>query len=319
MKYLRTVVMTAAAALLSAGLWGAEQGWAQEKSGQGQAIVTILPKHDGPATGDVAPQDMKLKVNGKEATVSKFKALKGNGSPVEMVVLIDSSARTSLARQLGDLAQFVQALPPNAKAAVAYMQNGTASFAGPLSEDHAQVVKQLHIPVGSAGSNASPYFCLSDLAKRWPSRDGSARREVVMITDGVDEYNRRYDPDDPYVTAAMNDATRAGLVVYSIYWRDQGRLSGTEYENNAGQNLLQEVTAATGGKSFWQGLGNPVSFEPYLTELNKRLANQYELSFSVPLNGKAQVETMKLNLKSPNADVSSPLQVYVTGQGMTQD
>ena len=134
-----------------------------------------------------------------------------------------------------------------------------------------------------------------------------------MITDGVDEYNPRFDPDDPYVQAAMNDATRAGVVVYSIYWRDQGRLSGTNYETNAGQNLLQEVTQATGGKSFWLGVGNPVSFEPYLTELGKRLKNQYELSFSIPFNGKSQVESMKLNFKSPGMDVSSPQQVFVGG------
>lgn len=313
MKHLSRTVSMGAAAFFCAGLLFAGQGFAQEKQGQGQAIVTILPKHDGQAAGTVSAQDVKLKVNGKEAAVGKFVALTGSQNPVELVVLIDGSARTSLARQLDDIAHFLKALPPNTKAAVAYMQNGAAAFAGPLSEDHALVVKELHIPGGGVGSNASPYFCLSDLAKRWPSQDRAARREVVMITDGVDEYNRRYDPDDPYVQAAMTDATKAGLVVYSIYWRDQGRASGTEYENNAGQNLLQEVTAATGGKSFWQGQGNPVSFEPYLTELGKRLENQYELSFSIPYNGKAQVETMKLNFKSPGMDVSSPQQVFVGG------
>ena len=31
---------------------------------------------------------------------------------------------------------------------------------------------------------------------------------------------------------------------------------------------------ATGGKSFWQGMGNPVSFQPYFEELTRRLRNQ---------------------------------------------
>jgi len=314
MKKLGMAVWMGAAALLCAGLFGAEQGFAQEKAGQGQAIVTILPKHDGPAAGNVSAQDMKVKVNGKEATVGKFVALTGAENPVELVVLIDGSARTSLAQQLDEIAHFLKGLPPNTKAGVAYMQNGAAVFAGPLTDDHAQVAKELHIPNGIPGGNASPYFCLSDLAKRWPSQDRTARREVVMITDGVDEYNRRYDPEDPYVTASMNDATRAGLVVYSIYWRDAGRADATAYANNTGQNLLQEVTQATGGKSFWEGIGNPVSFEPYLTELGKRLENQYELSFTIPFNGKSQVETMKLNFKAPGMDVSSPQQVFVGGQ-----
>ena len=53
-----------------------------------------------------------------------------------------------------------------------------------------------------------------------------------MVTDGVDNYERRYDPDDPYVQAAINDAVRARLVVYSIYWMNQGRADQTAYANN---------------------------------------------------------------------------------------
>ncbi len=67
------------------------------------------------------------------------------------------------------------------------------------------------------------YFCLSDLAKRWPSQDPAARREVVMVTDGVDNYQRQFDPEDPYVQAAIADSLRAHLVVYALYWKNQGR------------------------------------------------------------------------------------------------
>ena len=47
-----------------------------------------------------------------------------------------------------------------------------------------------------------------------------------------------YDPEDPYVATAINDSVRAGLVVYSIYWKDMGRANNSWYENNAGQNLF---------------------------------------------------------------------------------
>jgi len=92
-----------------------------------------------------------------------------------------------------------------------------------------------------------------------------------MITDGVDNYERRLDLDDPYVNAAINDSVRAGIVVYSMYWQDAGRLNGSLYQNNAGQTLLQMVTQATGGYSYWQGIGNPVSFGPYFDDLRRRL------------------------------------------------
>jgi hypothetical protein len=228
-----------------------------------------------------------------------------------VVVLIDSAARTDLGSQFDDIARFIRSLPPNAKAAIAYMQNGRALFAGPLTADPAKALQELRLPMGSAGASASPYFCLSDLAKNWPSKDRAARREVLMLTNGVDYYEMGYDPEDPYVHAAINDSVRAGMVVYSIYWQSRGRFSNTRYETNAGQNYLSLVAEATGGKSFWMGMGNPVSFQPYLDELTRRFRNQYELGFAVGLTGKPQIQSLKLKLSAPGAEVDAPQQVLV--------
>jgi len=295
-------------ALVAAPVFAQVEG---QQSGQGEVVVTVLPKHDGEIAPSVANQDLSVKVDGKNAKVTKWAPFVSPNDKVELVVLIDGSARTSLGRQLDDIAQFINSLPPNVKSAIAYMEMGQTTFATPLSGDHAAVLKALHLPGGSAGSSASPYFCLSDLAKRWPSNDGAARREVVMVTNGVDNYDRRFDPDDPYVQAAMSDSVKARLVVYAIYWADQGLANRTGAADNAGQNLLQEVTAATGGKSFWEGMGNPVSFDPYFEELTRRLKNQYELAFTSNLKGKPEVETLKLKLSAPGADVNAPQQVLV--------
>jgi hypothetical protein len=315
MKTFRMAVGLAAGMLLMAApMFG--QG---EKDGQGQAVVTILPKHAGDAAANVSAQDVKLKVNGKDTSVTNLVPLRGPKDGLELVVLLDGSARSSLGSQLGEIEQFVQSLPPNAKVAIGYMENGRAALTGPLSSDHAQVLRGLHLPAGTPGSNGSPYFCLSDLAKRWPSTETGTRREVLMVTDGVDEYNRRYDPDDPYVQAAMNDSIRAGLVVYSIYWRSQGRADATAYANDTGQNLLVQVTQTTGGKSFWEGMGNPVSFQPYLEELTRRFQNQYELSFVTRFNGKPEIEGLKLKLSAPGSEVDAPQQVFVVRSGVAQN
>jgi hypothetical protein len=108
---------------------------------------------------------------------------------------------------------------------------------------------------------------------------------------------------------------RARLVVYAIYWEGQGRLSRTAYENNAGQNLMMEVTEATGGKSFWQGMGNPVSFEGYFDELIRRFRNQYELGFVSPLAGKPEVEELRLKLHAPGTEIDAPQRVLVFPAG----
>ena len=285
--------------------------FAQNQQGQGRAVVTILPSQKNGDVGQITPQSLKVKVNGKESNVTSFTPLRD--SPVELVLLIDGSARTSLGSEFSEIESFVKEMPPNAKMAIAYMNVGRAEFASPLSSNAADVLKGLHVTAGFPGSNASPYFCLSDLAKNWPSHDRTARREVLMITDGVDNYERRYDPEDPYVQTAVNDSVRAGLIVYSIYWKDMGRFNSGWYETNAGQNLLLIVTQATGGNSYWEGTGNPVTLQPYFQDLRRRLDHQYELSFTAPTNGKPAVETMKVDLHIPSAKVDAPQRVFVTG------
>lgn len=311
------VARIALATMLAAASLFAAAAEAQEE-GQGQAVVTVLPKHESELQASVANQDLAVKVDGKNAEVTKWAQYPSNGNRLELVLLIDDSARSSLGRQMDDIAQFLKTLPPNTKASVAYMENGRAAFSGPLTTDHAHLVGELHLPAGGVGVNSSPYFCLSDLAHRWPSNDAGARREVVMVTNGVDNYERQYDPDDPYVLAAITDSIRAHMVVYSIYWVDRGAFDATAYANNTGQNLLAEVTQATGGRSFWEGMGNPVSFAPYFDELTRRFQNQYELGFTAKLKNKPEVESFKLKLSAPGSSVDAPQQVLVVPAGPAQ-
>jgi hypothetical protein len=304
--------------MAAAGLLFVARAFPQNQ-GQGQAIVTVLPKNDGEIAPNISQQDLQsVKVNGRQVKITAWEPLRSPQNQVELVLLIDNSARSSLGRQMQEIEQFVRSLPPNVKVGIAYMENGHAAFDGPLSADHELVLQSLHLPTGGSGTNASPYFCLSDLAKNWPTQDRNSRHEVVMVTDGVDSYQRLFDAEDPYVQAAINDSVRAGLAVYSIYWMDKGRFDSTNNANNAGQNWLTEVAEATGGKSFWQGMGNPVSFQPYFEELMHRLRNQYELGFSAPIGSRPEVQTLKLKLRAPGADVYAPQQVVVVPAGSAQ-
>ncbi|MFZ1083518.1 MAG: hypothetical protein WAN35_00985 [Terracidiphilus sp.] len=287
--------------------------------GQGKVVVTVLPKKDGAVPASLTGQDMQLKIDGKLAKITAWKPFQSPDNNVELVFLIDNSAISSLGTQIQTIQDFVNNLAPNVKAAISYMQNGRAVFAGPLSADHALVLRALHLTGGMPGSSASPYFCLSDLAQHWPSHDQDARREVIMISDGVDPYAMRFDPDEPYLQAAISDSVRAHLVVYSLYWESRGTGSRRFYENNAGQNYLTEVTQATGGKSFWIGIGNPVSFQPYFDELTRRFQNQYELNFTIGMTGKPKIEGMKLKLGVPGADVDYPQQVIVYPASIAQN
>jgi hypothetical protein len=274
-------------------------------------VVTVMPK-----SGEAAPlrrQNIKVTADRKPVEVSTWRPFHGQNARLEFVVLVDDSARQSIGLQFNDLANFLQSLPPTAYVGVAYMQNGRAAFVQTLTTDHAQAARSLRQPLGIPGGNASPYFCLSDLAKHWPSQDPRNRREVLMVTNGFDPYYPHYDPEDPYLQAAITDAQRAGIIVYGIYYRDTGRFSSSMYVTDAGQNLLAQLTDATGGKLYWQGLSNPVSFRPFLQDLDLRLQNQYELGFAVPARPKAELVDLKVKADVGHVSISAPQRIEAGG------
>lgn len=299
-----------AAALLLGTLAGALPAAAQQGDvTTAQAVITVLPKK-----GEVPPlqqNELKVKVDGKDSAVTNWEALRNDRAGMEFVILIDDSARSSIGSQLNDISKFIQALPPSTQVGVAYMQNGRAAFEQNLTADHALAAKAVRLTNGVPGGNASPYFCLSDLAKHWPSQDTKARREVLMVTDGVDRYNLRYDPSNPYLQASIRDAQRAGVIVYSIYYRDSGRLDRSGYETDAGQNLLMQLSQSTGGKLYYQGLSNPVSFLPFFDDLNRRFENQYELGVTVPARSKPDLVNLKVKTDRGGVSIDAPDQIPV--------
>jgi hypothetical protein len=306
------IASISAAAVAAVSLAAGVPALAQPEQAQGTAIVTVESKHGNQPPAPVPQSALQAKVDGRNATITSWGP---DTNPLEVVLLIDSSVRTSVGRELSDMTTFAQKLPPDAKFAIAYMDNGQAYLATPLTTNKQEALTGLHLPAGAPGSSASPYFCLSDLAKRWPSHNPNARREVIMITNGVDNYERRYDPEDPYVQAAITDSVRAGLVVYSIYWADEGFLNRTGYAINTGQNLLTEVAEATGGRIFWQGFSNPVSMQPYFEELNRMFGEQYQLGVSADLKGKPQVVDMRLKVNDGNVKVDAPTHVMLGQPG----
>ena len=126
-----------------------------DQPGQGRAVVTILPSHPNDNLSQV-PQSFKVKVNGKDSTVMNFTPLQESNSPVELVLLIDGGARSSLGTQFKDIETFVKEMPPNTKIAIAYMENGRAVFSSQLSSSADDVLKGLHLSAGVPGGKCQP-------------------------------------------------------------------------------------------------------------------------------------------------------------------
>jgi hypothetical protein len=277
----------------------------------GRAVVTVNSKAaEGVTT--VPRQTMSVFENRKLQDVTGWVPLRGERSGLQLVVLMDDSSGGNLGLQLNDIKNFLAGLPPTTQVAIGYMRNGTPNLVQNFTGDHAQAAKALRLPAGIGGSNGSPYFCLSDLVKHWPGGDSNVRREVIMVTDGVDRYSgARFDPENPYVRAATSDAQKAGVIVYSIYYRGAGRLDRSALVTDGGQNYLTQVSGDTGGKVYLEGFGNPVSFAPFLSDIQRKLQNQYELTFVS--TAKPGLQNIRVKTSQPNTTLQWPARIPIGG------
>jgi len=272
-------------------------------------VVTAVSPHGGDIPV-LNREDVVVQEGHDRDTVTDWTPAQGDHAALELFLLIDDAASTSLGSQLEDLRQFVSAQPASTLVGIAYMQNGTARVLQNLTNDHAQAAKALRLPLGELTINASPYFSLSDLIKRWPQ--DKARHEVVMITDGMDRFYGS-GPDDPYVDTAVEDAQRAGVIVYGIYTPGIGRDSASYWRFWWGQIYLSRVADETGGQSYYIGFsGAAVTFTPYLDDIAQRLNHQYWLGFLARPQKKAGMQRIRVTTEVPHVQLVAQNRVYVS-------
>jgi hypothetical protein len=290
---------------------GTLQTAAAQETSTGRAVVTAETKGaEGVTT--IPKQSVSVYQNRKLQDVSGWTPLRGARSGLQLVILLDDSSGGNLGLQLNDIRSFLSGLPPTVQVAIGYMRNGTPNLVQNFTNDHALAAKALRLPQGIAGANGSPYFCLSDLVKHWPRGNNDVRREVIMVTDGVDRYSGgRFDPENPYVRAATSDAQKAGVIVYSIYYRGAGRFDRSALVTDGGQNYLTQISGDTGGKVYLEGFGNPVSFAPFLSDIQRKLQNQYELTFVS--TAKPGLQSIRVKTNQPNSSLQFPARVPIGG------
>jgi hypothetical protein len=272
-------------------------------------VVTVEARH-GATPPELTKEDVMVYEGRDRDRVTDWVPAQGEHAALEFFILIDDAASISLGSQLEDLRQFISVQHETTKVGVAYMQNGTALVLQNPTSDHALAAKALRLPQGIVGANASPYFSLQDLIKRWP--ESGARREVLMVTNGVDWFGGTMPPVDPYVDAAIADAQRAGVIVYAIYEPGAGRSARGYWLTYWGQMFLSQVAEETGGEAYYLGFtGAPVSFSPYLDSIMQRMTHQYFLGFLAKPENKAGMRHIRLRTEVPNAELVAASQVYV--------
>jgi hypothetical protein len=275
-----------------------------------QIVVTAHSEQQKGTPPTLDRSDVILFQGKQRAEVTDLVRLKSDESKTQLFIYIDDSLRASaLGTQIPALKQFVQQQPSSTEVAIGYMRNGGFALTQAFTTDHAAAAESIRLPVSSPGLNGSPYFALSWLAKHWPSKEQTDRRVVLMLTDGVDRYYTTFSTENPYLQAAEKDAQKAGLLVYSIYMRDAGGYGTSSLGVTLGQSLLNQVSEATGGQAYFEGLTTPVSLTPYLNQFSRALQNQYKVTFVAKDTSAAQ--PLKLRTEVPGVTLTGPRSAYI--------
>jgi hypothetical protein len=139
---------------------------------------------------DLKREDIIAKQGNERFVVTQWTPATGENGGAALYILIDEASDTSLGGLLDDVRAFIEAQPATTLVGVGYMSNATVRIAQDLTNDHGKAAQALRLPLGNPGAYGSPYLSLADLVKRWP--DDTGRRQVLLITDGVDRFRGHY-------------------------------------------------------------------------------------------------------------------------------
>jgi hypothetical protein len=262
---------------------------------------------------EISQQDVVVTQGKERLKVSGWVPAQGQYAGLDLFILIDEASDPSLGMHLDDLKTFINAQPSTTLIGVGYMQNATVQVVQDLTTDHTAAAKALRLPLGSRGAYSSPYLSVIDLMKRWPSTD--RRREILMVTDGIDRARRtlpwrglRINPD---VDSASDVAMRTGTIIHTIYAPGVGRYRRNYWEATSGQMGIAKLSDVSGGESFFLGLETPVSFTPYFDQLQKILDNQYLLTVSAQPGKKTQLHNVTIDTEVAGVELASADAVWV--------
>ena len=198
-------------------------------------VVVTVETHKGGETPVVSREDVMVHEGHDRDAVIDWVPAQGEHALLELMIMLDDGSNTTLGTQLEDLRKFINAQPDTTTIGVAYMRDGIAQVVQNLTSNHALAAKALRLPVGTRGGNGSPYFSLTDLVKRWPLT--TARRAVIMATDGIDRFYGTGDLQDPYLDEAIDNALRAGITVSAIYTPGVGHFGHSYWQTYWGPDL----------------------------------------------------------------------------------
>ena len=224
--------------------------------------------------------DLTVNEDGEPQTILSIRGI-GTNSPITLAVLIQEDLVPSIGNEIKSMAAFVRELPKGSRVMVGYLRVGSLQTKQKFTNDLEKAAKALRPPSGFAGTGPfNPYVEVIEALKKFDSQP-MGRRAILLVSDGLD-VSRGVDSSGPTQSVdlqrAVNEAQRRSVAIYGFYAPTVTANGNALLSANAQSSLLR-VSTETGGNAFFQGTGVPVSFDPFIRELDTSLEKQVALTF----------------------------------------
>lgn len=305
---------------------------AQEKAVPSTAEVHVVITDAGQRSDAEVPRlrqdEVKVKQGKTFLQVTQLIPAQGDNAALQLMVLIDDTLDPSSAgNNLNDVKEFIKAQPSTTVVGVGYMSNAGVNMIQNFTPDKELAVKAVRLPRGAFSTMDSPYLSLISVVKGWPQQ--KVRREVLMVTDGIDRLRgEKPQPTQlgpsfgpvyhsmpsisPDATSASEISQRYNVLVYSIYSPGVGRAGRSSWDLQLGLGGLSKIAEETGGESYSLGTSTLVSFKPYLDRFQKALDNQYYLVFLATPGKKTGLQRVRIQTEVSNSEILAPDNVWVS-------
>ena len=269
--------------------------------------VTIRTKDETTVReeGEFQNIDLTISEDGEPQTIISVRGI--STSPITLAVLIQEDLVPSVGNEIKDLAEFIRQLPKGSKVMVGYLRTGSLQVRQRFTNDLEKAASALRPPVGFASASPyNPYVEVIEALRRFEGQP-LGRRAILLVSDGLD-ISRGVDSSSPTQSVdlqrAVNESQRRGVAIYGFYAPTLVAASNPSLVSNAQSSLLR-LSNETGGLAFFQGTGAPVSFQPFIRELDISLQKQAALTFLSTHLSKG-FHRIEVKSSTPGVRVSSP-------------
>jgi VWFA-related protein len=250
--------------------------------------------------------DLTVSEDGDPQTILSIRGM-GTNSPITLALLIQEDLVPSVANETKALQEFIRRLPRGSRVMIGYLRTGSLQVKQKFTTDLEKAASSLRPPAGFASVGPyNPYVEVIEALKRFDAQP-LGRRAILLISDGLD-ISRGVDSSAPTqsldLQRAITQAQRRSVAIYGFYAPTLAAEGSILLTGNAQSSLLK-LSTETGGHAFFQGTGVPVSFDPFIRELDTALNRQAALTF-LSTHLKKGFHRIEVKSSTPGVKVAYP-------------